>query len=56
MVHFSCLLASNSKEKELLQRRKEHRMPGSDNTVVAMLVHWKQSEDYEEGSEAVEGH
>ena len=31
-------------------------MPGSDNTVVPMLVHWKQSEDYEEGSEPVEGH
>ena len=31
-------------------------MPGSNNPVVAMLVHWKQSEDYEGGSEAVEGH
>ena len=46
----------DSREKELPQRRNDHRTPGSDNMVVAMLVHRKQSEDYEGGSEPVEGH
>ena len=31
-------------------------MPGSDNVVIARLVHWKQSEDFERGSEPVEGY
>ena len=31
-------------------------MPQSDNTVVVMLVHWKQSEGYEVGNEPTEGH
>ena len=31
-------------------------MPMSDNTVVAMLALWKQSEVCDGGSEPVEGH